>query len=193
MGGDGALGDEQASSDLLVAEPLGDESGHLDLPFGEGSGLGATRCNDAPLIRFVKSEPNRGLAAEPFACLEFSFELRLPQGSSRRLSGLSQQRGMRSTVVCAGTRANARCGPEQPGCASRLARTRGMPPMTTASTRIAPPSFSFSYSANRWLPAPGRLGNQWGQMRTEFFQFEIAQRRGPRLGDTVCRAPNARP
>jgi hypothetical protein len=124
--GDRALGDDQAGRNLLVAEPLGNELRHLYFPFGEGSGLGAVRRNDLAILRFVKSEPHCRLAAQPFARVKFSSELRLPQSSGRRLFGFGQERGMRSTVVGASTGAHARCSPEQPGCASRLTRTRGM-------------------------------------------------------------------
>jgi len=70
------------------------------------------RRNDLAILRFVKSEPHCRLAAQPFARVKFSSELRLSQSSGRRLSGLGQERGMRSTVVGSSTGGDAGRCPE---------------------------------------------------------------------------------
>ena len=106
------LGDEQPGCDLLVAETLGNQLGHLDFPPGEGSGLAAVRRDDLVIIGLTKREPHCGLAGQAFAGFKSSLERRLPQGSNRRLSGLRQERGMRSDNVGTGAGANACRGPE---------------------------------------------------------------------------------
>jgi hypothetical protein len=102
------LGDEQPGCDLLVAETLGNQLGDLDFPPGEGSGFAAMRRGDLVIIGFTKREPHCGLPGQAFARLKFSSELRLSQSSGRRLSGLGQGRGVRSTVVGSSTGGEAR-------------------------------------------------------------------------------------
>ena len=106
------LGDEQPGCDLLVAETLGNQLGDLDFPPGEGSGFAAMRRGDLVIIGFTKRAPHCGVPGQAFARLKFSSELRLSQSSGRRLSGLGQRRGMRSTVVGSSTGGDARRSPE---------------------------------------------------------------------------------
>ena len=82
----GPLGDEQPGRDLLVAETLGNQLGDLNFPPGKGSGFAAMRRGNRVIVGFTKREPHCRLAAQPFACVKFSSELRLSQSSGRRLS-----------------------------------------------------------------------------------------------------------
>src|SRR5947209_1976835 len=81
---------------------------------------------DLVIVGFTKRKSHRRMPGQAFARLEFSSELRLPKSSGRRLSGLGQQRGMRSTVVGASTGGDARCCAEELGRTARLTRPRGM-------------------------------------------------------------------
>ena len=157
------LGDEQPGCDLLVAETLGNQLGDLDFAPREGSGFAAMRRGDLVIIGFTKREPHCGLPGQAFARLKFSSELRLSQSSGRRLSGLGQGPGMRSTVVSASTGGDARRCPEQLGRTTRMARPRGMIRMSRQQLdaewphrveRYAPGSVSSNPAGRRFGSGP---------------------------------------
>src|ERR1700737_2129999 len=59
VGGYRPLGDEQARTDLLVAEPLGDQAPDLDFPLCEWSGDKGVRRLGADAIGFAERELQR--------------------------------------------------------------------------------------------------------------------------------------
>src|SRR5919201_6047897 len=63
VGGDGGLGDQQARSDLLVAQSFGDQLRHLDLPLREWSERDLSSSPGLDLIGFAKREAHGRLAA----------------------------------------------------------------------------------------------------------------------------------
>ena len=122
MAVDGALGDEQARPDLLVAQAVGDQPCDFCFPLPEWpralTGLKPRRQHE---LFSPSASPIAALSAQACSGLELGLESRMPQAPRSPTLGLGQQRGMDRDDACAGPGSHGFGSPEQLRREPRLA------------------------------------------------------------------------
>src|SRR6266446_10647656 len=71
---DGALGNEQPGSDLLVGQALGYQPGHVRLPLRQRARIGSWRRTRDAMIRLAEHEPDGTVSAQASASFELGRE-----------------------------------------------------------------------------------------------------------------------
>src|ERR1700694_1762029 len=99
VGGHRPVGDEQPCTDLLVAQPLGDQAPDLDFSLCEWPRNKAVSRFGADAIEFAQRELQRSFAAQLFTSVELMVVRRCSQRRDRGLFGLAQEWHRRSHYV----------------------------------------------------------------------------------------------